>query len=65
MTDSQNYVPEGYSVVTPSLTVSDADKAIAFYREVFGATVLPTRLVDSKGAVYFSEIGGHSLAHCE
>ena len=38
---SQNYVPEGYSVVTPSLTVSDADKAIAFYREVFGATVLP------------------------
>ena len=56
MTDSQNYVPEGYSVVTPSLTVSDADKAIAFYREVFGATVLPTRLADSKGAVYFSEI---------
>ena len=43
-------------MVTPSLTVSDADKAIAFYREVFGATVLPTRLVDSKGAVYFSEI---------
>ena len=56
MTDSQNYVPEGYSVVTPSLTVSDADKAIAFYREVFGATVLPTRLADSKGAVYFLKI---------
>ena len=30
MTDSQNYVPEGYAVVTPSLTLRDADKAIAF-----------------------------------
>ena len=56
MTDSQNCIPKGYAVVTPSFTVPDADKAIAFYREVFGATVLPTRLTDPEGTVFFSEI---------
>ena len=56
MTDSQDYIPAGYAVVTPSLTVPDADKAIAFYLEVFGATVLPTRLTDPKGTVFFSVI---------
>ena len=31
-------IPEGYHVVTPSLTVKDGAKAIEFYTKAFGAT---------------------------
>ncbi len=31
-------IPEGYSSVTPYLTLNDADAAIAFYKQAFGAT---------------------------
>ena len=30
--------PEGYNSVTPSLTFKDSNKAIEFYKELFGAT---------------------------
>jgi PhnB protein len=30
-------IPDGYHSVTPSLTVRDAERAIAFYRRAFGA----------------------------
>lgn len=33
-------VPHGYTTLTPFLVVEPASEAIAFYREVFGATVL-------------------------
>jgi len=29
--------PEGYSTVTPSMNLREADKAIQFYKDVFGA----------------------------
>jgi len=31
-------IPEGYTTVTPSITVNDAPKAIEFYKKAFGAT---------------------------
>jgi len=30
-------IPEGYSAITPYLTVKDAGKAIEFYKNAFGA----------------------------
>ena len=38
MTSKVNYMPEGYHTVTPYLIVSDAAKAIEFYKQAFGAT---------------------------
>ncbi len=35
---SVNAIPEGYATVTPYLMVRGADKAIEFYKKVFGAT---------------------------
>lgn len=40
MTGSTKYIPEGYHSVTPYLYMSDAARAIEFYKEVFGATEL-------------------------
>ena len=37
MTGSTKHIPEGYHSVTPYLTMSDAARAIEFYKEVFGA----------------------------
>lgn len=31
-------IPDGYHAVTPYLIVRDADRALAFYRQAFGAT---------------------------
>lgn len=33
-------IPDGYHTATPYLILSDADKAIAFYKRAFGATEL-------------------------
>ena len=33
-------IPDGYHTVTPSFTFKDSQKAIAFYQQAFGATVL-------------------------
>ena len=38
MSPDLNPIPEGYPRVTPYLIVDDADDAIDFYRQVFGAT---------------------------
>ena len=38
MSAKTNYRPEGYYTVTPYLCVSDAARAIEFYKEAFGAT---------------------------
>ena len=37
MTNSVKPVPEGFHTATPSLVVSDAAKAIDFYKKAFGA----------------------------
>lgn len=38
MTGSTKHIPEGYHSVTPYLYLSDAARAIEFYKSVFGAT---------------------------
>ena len=38
MSGKTNPIPEGYHSVTPYLCVSDAARAIEFYKEAFGAT---------------------------
>jgi PhnB protein len=38
MSGKTNYIPEGYHSVTPYLCVSDAARAIEFYKAAFGAT---------------------------
>ena len=38
MTGSTKHIPEGYHSVTPYLYMSDATRAIEFYKEAFGAT---------------------------
>lgn len=43
-------VPDGYHTTTPYLMVTDADKAVAFYRKAFSAVEL-RRSVDPKGIV--------------
>jgi uncharacterized glyoxalase superfamily protein PhnB len=35
-------IPEGYHTITPGLILDDADRAIAFYKEAFGAEELGT-----------------------
>ena len=40
MSEKTNYRREGYHSVTPCLCVSDAARAIEFYKEAFGATEL-------------------------
>src|SRR5699024_8941017 len=50
-----NYLPEGYSTITPMLVISPASQAISFYTEVFGATVA-SRLDGPDGAVLHAEL---------
>ncbi len=38
MAQAARPVPEGYHTLTPHLTVRDAAKAVAFYKQAFGAT---------------------------
>ncbi|MEM6782711.1 MAG: VOC family protein [Bacteroidota bacterium] len=55
-------IPEGTSVVAPQLTVNGANRALAFYAEVFGATEL-SRLPGPDGRLLHAvfEIGGTQL----
>ncbi len=55
MTANVKPIPEGYHSVTPYLIVAGADKAIAFYKEAFGATET-TRLATPDGKVMHAEI---------
>jgi uncharacterized glyoxalase superfamily protein PhnB len=48
-------IPEGFHSLTPSLTVSDARKAIEFYKQAFGARVVS--IADGpQGRVMHSEL---------
>ena len=40
MTDQAKAVPDGFHSITPHLTVRDANRAIEFYKQAFGAEVL-------------------------
>ena len=55
MTSKVKPIPEGYHTVTPYLIITNAAKAIEFYKEVFGATEL-TRLTTPDGKVGHAEI---------
>ncbi|MEM7126261.1 MAG: VOC family protein [Chloroflexota bacterium] len=55
MSNKVNYVPAGYAIVTPYLTVPNASEAIQFYEEAFGATER-SRLVDPDGKIIHAEI---------
>lgn len=48
-------IPDGYHSVTPYVMVEGAADAIAFYKDVFGATEL-FRMPDAKGRIAHSEI---------
>jgi PhnB protein len=49
-------VPEGFHTITPGLVVNGAQKAIEFYKEVFGAEVLSLKTVPDGTKVVHSEI---------
>jgi PhnB protein len=48
-------IPDAYRTATPYLIVNDVAKAIAFYKEAFGATEL-VRLADAVGKVMHAEL---------
>jgi PhnB protein len=50
MTTTRKGIPDGYHTTTPYLIVSDADRAVAFYKAAFNAVEL-RRSVDSNGVV--------------
>ncbi|MCA9072802.1 MAG: VOC family protein, partial [Planctomycetaceae bacterium] len=49
-----SFIPEGYHSITPYLIVNDALKALAFYRDAFGATEV-LRLADPQGKIMHCE----------
>jgi PhnB protein len=55
MTTTVNKIPEGYHTVPPYLVTANADKAIEFYKEAFGAKEL-VRLPSPDGKVMHAEI---------
>lgn len=50
------YVYPGHQAVTASFTVTNTDKAIEFYKDIFGATEPYERFVDPSGKVGHAEI---------
>lgn len=48
-------IPQGYTTVTPSLTFSDANKAIEFYKKALGATDRE-RFLGPDGKIMHAEI---------
>jgi PhnB protein len=49
MTEKVKAVPTGFHTLTPHLTVRDADKALEFYKNAFGAEILHVaRMPDGK-----------------
>ena len=48
-------IPEGYSTITPYLIVTGAERAIEFYKKVFGATEL-MRFAQPDGKIGHAEI---------
>jgi len=50
-----NYIPKGYNTVTPYLVIKGAAKAIDYYKNVFGATVV-VRMDGPNGMVGHAEL---------
>jgi PhnB protein len=50
-----NYIPQGYNSVTPYLVIKGAAKAIEYYKNVFGATVV-VRMDGPDGQVGHAEL---------
>jgi len=50
-----NYIPKGYNSVTPYLVIKGAAKAIDYYKNIFGATVL-VRMDSPDGKVGHAEL---------
>jgi PhnB protein len=50
-----NYIPQGYNTVTPYLVIKGAAKAIDYYKNVFGATVV-VRMDGPGGSVAHAEL---------
>ena len=50
-----NYIPKGYNTVTPYLVIKGAAKAIEYYKNVFGATVV-VRMDGPNGMVGHAEL---------
>lgn len=50
-----NYIPEGYHTVTPYLVIKGAAKAIEYYKNVFGATVV-VRMDGPDGKIGHAEL---------
>ena len=48
-------IPQGYTTVTPSITVNDASKAIEFYKKALGATER-MRMPDPEGRIMHAEV---------
>jgi uncharacterized glyoxalase superfamily protein PhnB len=48
-------IPQGYSTVTPSITLKDAPKAIEFYKKALGATEV-MRMPGPDGKIMHAEI---------
>jgi PhnB protein len=55
MTTKAKPIPDGYHTVTPYLVITDAGKAIEFYKEAFGAAEY-MRLATPDGKVMHAEI---------
>jgi PhnB protein len=49
------YIPEGYNTITPYLVIKGAAKAIDYYKNVFGATVV-VRMDGPNGTVGHAEL---------
>ncbi len=66
MTTKTKPVPDGYHTVTPYLVMTNAGKAIEFYKEAFGATE-NMRLATPDGKVMHAEIkiGDSPLMMCD
>jgi PhnB protein len=50
-----SYIPEGYNTITPYLVIKGAAKAIDYYKDVFGATVV-VRMDGPDGKVGHAEL---------
>lgn len=52
---TENYIPKGFTAVTPMLAIRNADQALAWYKAVFNAEEL-YRLTDSSGKIAHAEV---------
>ena len=50
-----NYIPKGYNTITPYLVIKGAAKAIEYYKNVFGATIVE-RMDGPDGRVGHAEL---------